>query len=314
MVYYKLTHGLENITSTTTEIEQLWDVRISILRKSFINTLILSSAPFLGTITIILMVFAVLSRVFTMRKKSRRILMAKNEKILEDFLVLVTYANKKREENQHVFQQITAADRGKSTSLSLSDLNLSDENKVPMILVQDLIARSLANHTNDDGGPNFSGKVNAYVTKAAANSNGITLNNLEKVKMDQEIIKIVNDLIHPQQADNDRNRTAISKVKKTLKEKIYNLKSPSQTTSSSSPLADLRIKLNPADLERQQRFQQHDYAHEKTRKLAIINENSSDVNASLPRDETEEVTVDNGDGLKRLPPPTITVESCDETL
>lgn len=172
----------------------LWQNRYNESQKSIIVYLILSSAPFLCVIILILIISGILSCIFTIRKKSRRRKAAKNLQMIENFLVLYQDTRKDRKEKDKEY--ISSDDdekRKKSRShynltglgrkKSFYNLQLPDENKVPIVLVNDALAKSAKVETNTNSN-NKSGP--SYM-----------LNNEHSIEMDQDVIKVINELINP---------------------------------------------------------------------------------------------------------------------
>jgi hypothetical protein len=130
-----------------------WPNEIYVKPQSFFNALLLSSAPFLATILVIFIVFALLSRIFTIRKKYKRRQFAHKMKILEDDLILYTYNQqpendraladeyvKKTQQNEKERKFKLTGRRKEKNRLQINIL--PDEDKCPIEFLNDALAKN----------------------------------------------------------------------------------------------------------------------------------------------------------------------------
>ena len=157
--------------------------------KKLILSLLASVGPFLGFVLLIIILSSIASRLFTIRKKYKRKIDAKNLEILENFLVLVTETNDERLEREQEYLK-GEIKRRKKSRLNLGhvsnynkkhNLNLPDENKVPIVLVNKVLAKSV----NYDKDSNLS--FSSLSTDISSN----------EIKIDEEVVEIVNELVNP---------------------------------------------------------------------------------------------------------------------
>jgi hypothetical protein len=157
--------------------------------KKLILSLLASVGPFLGFVLLIILLSSIASRLFTIRKKYKRKIDAKNLEILENFLVLVTETNDERLEREQEYLK-GEIKRRKKSRLNLGhvnnynkkhNLNLPDENKVPIVLVNKVLAKSV----NYDKDSNLS--FSSLSTDISSN----------EIKIDEEVVEIVNELVNP---------------------------------------------------------------------------------------------------------------------
>lgn len=288
------------------DAKENWNLKISILKRSFLKSLLVSTAPFLAIILFILILFSILSRIFTLRKKYRRTQSAMNEKILENFLILVTDARAQRKQSTR--QALDVPDRRKASLIrnwSFSNLNLSDEDKVPIVLLKDVLNRSLAAaaaEAANENGPQPKSKTLRPVIKSTKSAK-VTLNNLEKIKMDQDIIKIINDLVYPEYAESNRRKGSLFNlraVKKTLQDGQFNINNNKTTVEDP-------IRLNPLLLESDKYTKNNRIMAAKNNKLlrSYLNKNFNDDESTVQASTSPKVKT-NG-------PIQIIVEDYDET-
>lgn len=139
-----------------------WPNEMYVLPTSFITTLCLSSAPFLATILIIFFVFAILSRLFTYIRRKQKLKQAKDQIMLQSFIELVTYGQTDLADSDNAFERIfdrnqskfNLRERRKDTKIrfnfkrSVPHLHLPDEDKCPIELVHDVLAKQNKNLSN----------------------------------------------------------------------------------------------------------------------------------------------------------------------
>lgn len=161
--------GEELKTTPATTVE--WSFEKYFRPKPFGATMFLSASPFLATILILFFVSAVLSRLFTFVRARKRDRIAKDQMIMQNFLELVTYGQTDLIDNERTFEEIVG--RGKQARVfekkplrersfgamlwrkprkpSLTDFHLPDEDRCPMELVNDVLARQARKHQSIAG-------------------------------------------------------------------------------------------------------------------------------------------------------------------
>lgn len=150
----------------------VWPNEIYVQPKPFFTTLIISSSPFLAIILLIYIVFAALTRIFSIHRMRQKQKWAQDLKNMENYLVFVTYNKKEFIDNERTFEElvgrrnskIMARDAmpseqqqqkpprvpllqrvkhrfifGRSSTNNLSRLHLPDETKCPIELVNDAL-------------------------------------------------------------------------------------------------------------------------------------------------------------------------------
>lgn len=127
-----------------------WPNQMYVQPKPFLVTMMISSSPFLATIVIIFFVFAVLTRLFTFVRYKQHMRQAKDQMMMQNYLELVTYGRNDFTDNQKTFEEIIRhvnirpnENRFRAKfKKSLADFHLPDEDKCPIELVNDVIARN----------------------------------------------------------------------------------------------------------------------------------------------------------------------------
>lgn len=149
-----------NYLPTVNKIE--WPYEMYVRPKSFIVTMMLSSSPFLATILLLFFVQAVLSRLFTLVRERKRLRHARDQMKMQNFIELVTYGRKDFVDNENTFEEIVGRGEqarifherrerraklpawlnGKKSIKPLTDFQLPDEDRCPIDLVNDAIAKT----------------------------------------------------------------------------------------------------------------------------------------------------------------------------
>ncbi|CAF0708954.1 unnamed protein product [Brachionus calyciflorus] len=150
--------------------------------NSYVKILILSSSPFLCVILVILIVSGILSIAFTFRKKYKRRQVARHVELLENFLILY---NESKEERKQRDEALSLHELKSQFNLNKKnqheDFKLPDEDRVPIALVKDALARSLENDSNNNG----------------------------NIKIDKEVIQVIDNLINPPHLKQSHLRTSV---------------------------------------------------------------------------------------------------------
>jgi hypothetical protein len=185
-----------------------WNDLIKSSQKEFIFTLFISSIPILGTILIIMISFAIISKLVTMKRLKELEERRREAKNIKDFLRRIMESNeekisqeKKKKENtgfedttrsQVSVESRSNAEKKKNkrsntffylNNMRSSRFNLPDENKVPLVLINESIQKrpETANTTQD------------------SKNSSISNNQAPLAQIDEDILKLIKDLVEPAQ-------------------------------------------------------------------------------------------------------------------
>lgn len=189
-----------------------WRRLIQTTQINISTMLVFTSLPILGTALLIVVAFAFISKFVSERRLYSRRKREKEALHIENFMMLVIETKKERHkremfrEAEHQLERQESLESRSSSMRSFNFLNkfkgpsmnynLPDENKVPMVLVRDAIARSSA-------------------AALDISRNNETQPHNEMLKIDEEVVQIVNKLIYPSSTPSVSKRLGLTEDEKT---------------------------------------------------------------------------------------------------
>ena len=194
-----------------------WNELVASSQFNFLSILAISASPLLGTVLMIVISFAIITKLVTQRRHYHRQKRQKEAKNIEKILLLIIETKKERQERiafketeeQNSFDKnmnrstlgedafVEVLEKPKQKNFTLTNLNrimhpfeldLPDENKVPMVLLNDAIARSSAKE-----------KISVIdsLHEMMPRSERNFIPHSKKIKIDQSVLEEVNRLIRP---------------------------------------------------------------------------------------------------------------------
>jgi hypothetical protein len=214
------------MNATPDEAIAQWNSLVSTTKMDFIGILLITSLPMLGTVFLIVLLFAIISKIVTERRLYRKRKREKEAEHIESFMLLVIETKKERKKREEMLERDFFEEPPKRKSVTstdstatedetrpknylfhnrskhpYADFNLPDERKVPMVLVNDAIAKSNAlNFAESVQSSSSPSSAEQHVGPNSVNSCSMSMSPENPIKIDPEVVELVNKLINPTMA------------------------------------------------------------------------------------------------------------------
>jgi hypothetical protein len=213
-----------NATKILDQQEQAWKARHDRSEnKSFITLLVLSTSPFLCTVVLMLSVIALLNWMFTAYMRRQQRLHDENLRSLTNFVLFVTESNKtsneralrenmlryeeldERKRKSSYFKKFSMSVNNKpNTKKILEQLNMPDENKVPIELIKKSEIKRKSNLSLDKLSVNAAQAARAPVTTVTSSEQADGKH--QQQHNDQlDVIQQINEICSQSPVDEQKN-------------------------------------------------------------------------------------------------------------